>query len=650
MNKRVFSLIQVLFCLSSATGQTIPFMHYTIHEGLPQSTVYTLLQSREGYLWAGTQGGACAFDGRRFQVWDSQIGMPDNHVTSLSQAFDNSIWFGHRSGALSYLKDNRIITIGRESLPNASTITSMQWVGKVLLLATEGNGLFTGWQSEGKYQFTHFRTATGLPSDTVKQIVVRNVRQVWLATSGGLVLWDVPEQKPVLLHGLVQEKITAVLQLPDSTLWYAGQSGLLRVDPGNGFAVLNRITAVSGLRDLSVHKLALDHRGNLWMVTTNGVGLLEKEALRWIGPENGLLSQLCYDVLEDREGQLWISQDDGLSSYKESPFSLFSTRDGLVHSEVYSIAEASPNCYWVATSGGVSLFSPQSSLRKRSKNFTVREGLPGNLVYKIFKDSRGTVWAGTMGHGAARYHPKHGRFEAIGPAAGLLGKKVAGIQEDAKGRIWFTTLDAGVGVFDYHTGRVRTLPPGRGFPSQSVWTAYRDRRGVLWFGTRDQGLVRLREDDTFQVVAGQDKLASRDFGSIGSDQAGNLWIASIGGGIFKYDGRHFYQFGTRQGLKSNNPYFIYPDGRGQVWLGTNVGLDLFDVRTIKTTSFTKQEGFIGIETNQNAVHADQKGNLWIGTVHGLMRLQLPLSKPVLIPPNIYLTQKRLFFEEVDLQK
>jgi len=57
--------------------------------------VYAVYPDKAGYLWTGTQGGVCSFDGRQFRIIDSQLGLPDNHVTALSSLPDGRIVFGH---------------------------------------------------------------------------------------------------------------------------------------------------------------------------------------------------------------------------------------------------------------------------------------------------------------------------------------------------------------------------------------------------------------------------------------------------------------------------------------------------------------------------------------------------------------------------
>ncbi|MES2734329.1 MAG: two-component regulator propeller domain-containing protein [Bacteroidota bacterium] len=632
-------------------SQTMPFINYTIQDGLPQSTVYALFQDRDGYLWAGTQGGACSFDGHHFQVWDSQLDLPDNHVTSISQGSDGTIWFGHRSGAVSFLKNKKIHPFRHAQFSNGSTINSMVWKDKQLYLATEGNGLYCLSFGQSPASVTHFTSQQGIRSDTLKQIILKNDHALWLATAKGLSLWDINNNRlaPMMGDCPWQEKINTVCQLPDSTLWCGTPSGAMHLNPRKGMAIIAKITKANGLLNTNIQRIIADREGNIWLATEQGIARINRQGVRYFTKSNGLLSDLTYDLLADREGNLWISQDDGISYYKDAPFELYTQQDGLVHKEVYTILEYTPGCYWIGTAEGISVFKPGASPSERFRSITTRQGLPGNFIYKIFRDSRKNIWIATIGHGVACYQTDRKRFVAFDSRHGLRGKKVASIQEDRKGRIWFATLDAGIAVYRYETNAIQSYQAGEGFVSNSVWTIHRDAQRQLWFGTKDQGLVRLDDTtDTFEIVPGQAQLPNHNFGSISSDSRGNIWIGSIGGGIFQYDGHTFRQYGIRQGLKSNNPYFIFCDRNDRIWLGTNVGIDLFNPLTHTVVNYGQKEGFMGIETNQNAVCQDSKGDVWIGTVNGLMHAQANLEDKPTFAPLVSLLRQRLFFEETNL--
>ncbi len=76
--------------------------------GLPQNSVQAVVQTRDGYLWFGTQEGLVRFDGSRFVVFNerSTPGMPGTDVRSLFESPDGTLWIGMTAG-LARLKDGQ---------------------------------------------------------------------------------------------------------------------------------------------------------------------------------------------------------------------------------------------------------------------------------------------------------------------------------------------------------------------------------------------------------------------------------------------------------------------------------------------------------------------------------------------------------------
>ena len=74
--------------------------------GLPQNSVQAMLQTRDGYVWLGTEEGLVRFDGERFEVFNrtNTPELPGQDVKSLFEAPDGSLWIG-MVGGLARLKD-----------------------------------------------------------------------------------------------------------------------------------------------------------------------------------------------------------------------------------------------------------------------------------------------------------------------------------------------------------------------------------------------------------------------------------------------------------------------------------------------------------------------------------------------------------------
>jgi ligand-binding sensor domain-containing protein len=92
---------------------------WSTKNGLPETDVMAILQTKDGYLWVGTEEGLARFDGARFVVFDRKTaGLPNNRVQTLAQTPDGSLWIGTENG-LSRLKNRQFTNYStRDGLPS----------------------------------------------------------------------------------------------------------------------------------------------------------------------------------------------------------------------------------------------------------------------------------------------------------------------------------------------------------------------------------------------------------------------------------------------------------------------------------------------------------------------------------------------------
>jgi len=115
-------------------------------------------------------------------------------------------------------------------------------------------------------------------------------------------------------------------------------------------------------------------------------------------------------------------------------------------------------------------------------------------------------------------------------------------------------------------------------------------------------------------------LARNNVWGIIEDNKGNLWFGTDGGGVSRYDGKHFSNFTTEQGLASNVVLCIKEDKSGNIWFGTeNDGVSRFNGENLPTrqanfTNFTTEQGLV--DNSVSCITEDKKGNIWIGTNGG----------------------------------
>src|ERR1700750_3181214 len=89
--KKALVFICILFSVS-VRSQDFTYMHYDIREGLAGSTVYCMLQDKQGYLWFGTETGVSRFDGVHFKNFTTFEGLPDNQVLTMFEDSKGRVW------------------------------------------------------------------------------------------------------------------------------------------------------------------------------------------------------------------------------------------------------------------------------------------------------------------------------------------------------------------------------------------------------------------------------------------------------------------------------------------------------------------------------------------------------------------------------
>jgi ligand-binding sensor domain-containing protein len=109
------------------------------------------------------------------------------------------------------------------------------------------------------------------------------------------------------------------------------------------------------------------------------------------------------------------------------------------------------------------------------------------------------------------------------------------------------------------------------------------------------------------------------------DSKGNFWFASVGSGVYYYDGKSFRNFTTKDGLAHNGVNCIYEDKTGNLWFGTEEGASRYDGQSFQnyrmederpknwqaSADFNKSEKLINNQVG--SILEDRTGRFWFGT-------------------------------------
>jgi ligand-binding sensor domain-containing protein len=114
-------------------------------------------------------------------------------------------------------------------------------------------------------------------------------------------------------------------------------------------------------------------------------------------------------------------------------------------------------------------------------------------------------------------------------------------------------------------------------PKGIVRTIKQDRKGNIWI-TSWEGVFKYDEKSFTNVTS---KVSSARFFSVLEDSKGNFWFASIGSGVYYFDGKSFQNFTTRDGLANDRVTNIYEDKTGIIWFGTESGASRYDGKSFQ---------------------------------------------------------------------
>jgi len=188
--------------------------------GLPPGGVTSILESRNGQLWVGTDGGGLArLVNRRFQRFAAQDGLSDDAVTVLLEDREGSLWVGTRHGGLNRFRQP-IFTIysPREGL-SAKVVWSVYGDRQgALWIGTEAGGLDRLQQG----RFTNY-----MPGKSVVATLQTRDGILWAATREGLARLRGGRWEPMRFPGPhLTVSVSALTEDRSGALWLGGSDGL----------------------------------------------------------------------------------------------------------------------------------------------------------------------------------------------------------------------------------------------------------------------------------------------------------------------------------------------------------------------------------------------------------------------------------------
>jgi len=302
--------------------------------------------------------------------------------------------------------------------------------------------------------------------------------------------------------GLPQNSIEDIVQTQDGFIWIATHNGLARFD-GVKFKIFKR-SDLKNVKSPSIKKLYVDNNNNLWIGTAKGLAIKKNDKFYHF---DKLSNYSINAIFQDSNGAVWVGTNNhGLFKYSGEGFENFYF-DEFANNAINEISSDSENRLVLGTDKG--LYAINKNTLVKHKNIT-------DIVTSICKTKSNNLIIGTWGNGIKILNKSN--ITHLTEKQGLINNFVSTIYRDKENNIWIGT-EKGISSLKKRNFYNHTVKDG--LPDNSIISIFRDKESNLWVGTYSAGLNMFSEGK-FTTFTKQDGLTDDTVWTVFEDSRNNL--------------------------------------------------------------------------------------------------------------------------------
>jgi ligand-binding sensor domain-containing protein/signal transduction histidine kinase len=629
-------LLCVLFpgvwAMAGTNQSDSPFIvdSWSTEQGL-DSSVISVIQTRDGYLWLGTLNGLVRFDGIHFTVFNENNtpGLDSDRIVHLFEDSHTNLWIGTDRGEVALVRNGKFqnLVIGGGDHGRLKSVCEDS-SGAVWLYTTDAR-LARYWDGTLEVLNLNFN-----PLAICRMVAFEKSGLLWVGEDWGMFSLHPATFKPPALaieQLIPARKLDFILASRRGGTWRLIDGRIQKWDS----AQLGKDFGTYPWGNSTVTSACEDPDGNL-IVGTLGAGVFWYDAdgnYRQISTGQGLSHAGVLSLCLDRGGNLWVGTDGGgLNRVKRK---IFNTLEKSRLQVVQSVSADASGGLWMAFNGsGLSYWITNSA-----RDFGV--GL-GSNAWTVWVDQKQQVWVGTRGEGLFRFATNYFR---PAPGAEILGPQIFALFEDHCGQLWAGTR-YGLARWNGSDWKIFTIRDGL---SENVIRAItEDAAGNLWVGTENRGLDFFKDGKFVSYQAAENGLPGNDISCLYADAEGVLWIGTSGHGLVRWHNEKWTRYSTDNGLANDSISYLSEDAADNLWVGSDMGLmriqkkslnDFADGKAnfISCRTYVETDGLPTRECtsgSQPAACRTSDGKSWFPTTKGLVWVNPAELKPNLEPPSV----------------
>ncbi len=558
-------------------------------------------------------------------------------ITSISEDKFGFIWFGCNSGLYRYNSVETIKFINspedKTSIPGNS-IRSLYLDLKGDLFIATNNGISAFNYPTESFRRYSFHDQAGNPGATnVSQILQTTDSSYWVVDYAGFAKIDL-QTNLVSYLAMPDKQKNDVIRFAAKTkneprIWLGGQNGgVYYCDPPYmkiDFFARERSETVFAILPEKEHVWVGYDWGGADLFSVGGV--LTEHYSDNIQGVNRIPSSRVRTIMRYKN-EIWIGTFKGLVRLKNDGMEVIEKEKyaGLQNNSIYQLYQDSKNGIWIGTwSGGLSYVNEWSNSFEHYKRESYNNSLSDNVICDFEETNDGQIIAATEeGHLNYLYFNSHNfTLARIQGPSGMVNH-IKSLCTDKRGTLWIGTFASGLfyqlqGSREYrHFDLIDDV-------KEQFYDIASCKEGV-WFGSSVRGLFyydyQSRQVKRYELKnSDSESLSSNGVRSLLCDSKGNLWVGTNAGLNLKYKNsekfkRYFYNQDKNNRISSNVIYSLLEDSKQNIWIGTaGGGVNIYVPSTGTFTQLSKKDGLPGNDVY--GILEDNSGDVWMSTENGI---------------------------------
>lgn len=445
---------------------------------------------------------------------------------------------------------------------------------------------------ESDYSVEVFNSESGLPQNSIIDILQTHDGYLWFSTFNGIVRFD--GVKFTVLNnqnakGIIPSTIVKLYEDKQKNIWLIDDQGHLFKFDGTSFTGFEK-----SFNNIKVKSLCFSDDGTLFIATTNSeVYSVNQNILDFVYRVN--LSTIKF-IKAGNDNSVLIATTIGLLKYKNG-----TTRqvNELPLYDVNSLAYDMEKNLWACTSRGIFRLSENRGERILLPDENFNSG-----TVQVFIDRQNKKW---FYNEEGIYVLGVNDFTQINEETGLSSNGVRCIYQDFENNIWVGTNSAGVNKLHYKIFKTFSIEDG--LISDGVAPVMKSKNGMVYIGNNCGGINKIIEG---KIIRQEIPVGNTCVWSLLEDSYENLWIGTYGGGLFKFkNDKQLIHYNKTNGLADELVFALFEDFSKKIWVGTDKGVYTITNDTIEP--FKKDI----IKSKVTYFLQGTDNSMWIGTSNGL---------------------------------